>query len=428
MSIGPSTLGNLLVQRLDSALGISQTTQHRTGAHPDALRHTQSLQRLTQGDNPTSRSTRESVDRAKQGESSRVQGRSDARLENQLQKYTDNRFTPSAPTTLGKTARTILALLTQYSQQPVQGQRPLVDPRQPNTPAGTAAQNATAAKPQAASAAAGRGAATTSATAATWNPANLSTHAPLNSTAASTANAALGAGTAAAATAAAAPTPSALQLVTQAFAQALQHNVQQSGLFYESKLAQLVKGQITADSLQQQPQAHTPQRAQIPPTVISSAASQHADAPTLSLQQSGIDPSTQQLVRQQLEVLANQVFNWRGEAWPGVPLELEIERQHDDESDANHSDDEDADTPWQTRLTLQLPQLGNIQARLHVHDNTVRLHIQAPDSADRLKNNLTSLVDRLEAQGIGIQQLQIVREDDTYLEPSPYYDEDPFYD
>ena len=121
MSIGPSTLGNLLVQRLDTALGISQTTQHRTGAHPDALRQTQAIHRLIQSDNPATRSSRESVDRAKQGESTRV-GRSDTRLD-QLQKYTDSRFTPSAPTTLGRTARTILALLTQYSHQPVQGQR-----------------------------------------------------------------------------------------------------------------------------------------------------------------------------------------------------------------------------------------------------------------------------------------------------------------
>ena len=125
----------------------------------------------------------------------------------------------------------------------------------------------------------------------------------------------------------------------QAFTQALQHNVQQSGLFYESKLAQLVKGQIQAESLQQQPQAHAHQRVQAPaPSVLSQLAatpSQQADAPTVSLQQSGIDPSTQQLVRQQLEVLANQMFNWRGEAWHGVPMEWEIERRHEDDADSS---------------------------------------------------------------------------------------------
>ena len=412
MSIGPSTLGNLLVQRLDSALGISQTTQHRTGAHPDALRHTQSIQRLTQGDNPTSRSTRESVDRAKQSESGRIQGRSDARLENQLQKYTDNRFTPSAPTTLGKTARTILALLTQYGHQPIQGQRPLVNPRQIPTPAGAQSQHNAAAGNTA-----GRGA----------NPATLTASNP--STALFSSSATPTTAMATLAPTGAAPTASALQLVTQAFAQALQHNVQQSGLFYESKLAQLVKGQITADALLQQPQAHTQQRAQNTATVSSQLAAQaQADAPTLNLQQSGIDPSTQQLVRQQLEVLANQVFNWRGEAWPGVPLDLEIERRHEDEDDSPHPTAEEDDTPWQTRLKLQLPSLGDIHARLHIHDNTVRLHIEAPDAADRLKNNLASLVDRLEAQGISIQQLQIVREDHTHIEPAHYYDEAPFND
>lgn len=409
MSIGPSSLGNLLVQRLDTALGISQTTQHRTGAHPDALRQTQAIHRLIQSDNPATRSSRESVDRAKQGESTRV-GRSDTRLD-QLQKYTDSRFTPSAPTTLGRTARTILALLTQYSHQPVQGQRPLLTLQQSSSAAPMPA-------PSSSTSPAARG---------TERAATLSTTlSPQNPTLAG------------AATGPSSPSTPMNQLV-QTLAQALQHNVQQSGLFYESKLVQLVKGQTTAESLQQQPQAQLPLPArtaasQPTPTVLNQLAN-HTPTPTeaisQSLQQSGIEPSAQQLVRQQLEVLANQVFNWRGEAWAGAPMELEIERRHEDnESSDSESDPEsDADTPWQTRLTLQLPALGDIQARLHIHNKTVRLHIEAPDSADRLKQHLGSLVQRLEAQGLGIQQLQIVRQDDTYLAPTDSdYDQDAYYD
>ncbi len=435
MSIGPSTLGNLLVHRLDSVLGISQTTQHRTGAHPDALRQTQSMQRLIQGDNPATRSSRESVDRAKEGDSTRVQNRADARLESQLQKYTDNRFTPSAPTTLGRTARTILALLTQYAHQPVQGQRPLLSGQlqqshAQNTPQGTATHTHTANTTPAASpnqANPNVAASARAALSATLNPTpSNSAQAQLNTTPT------LSSATATAGTQASATPSSPLSLITQILAQSLQQSVQQSGLFYEAKLAQLVKGQISAESLQQQPQAQAhQQRAQPSPSVmqqLAGATAQSADAPTQSLQQSGIEPSTQQLVRQQLEVLANQVFNWRGEAWPGVPLELDIERHQPDEDEdpANANDAED--TPWQTRLKLQLPSLGDIQARLHIHDNTVRLHIEAPESADRLKQNLAGLVNRLEAQGIQIQQLQIVREDDSYLAPpDPYYDQNHPY-
>ena len=413
MSIGPSTLGNLLVQRLDSALGLGQTAQHRTSAHPDALRQTQPIQRLTQGENTTARSGREAVDQAKQGDSSRI-GRSETRLD-QLQKYTDNRFTPSAPTTLGRTARTILALLTQYSHQPIQGQRPLFTPQQqqnPNAAQGSASGN-TATTAQTA-----RGAERTALLTQTLSP---NTSSPSNVGTASTSS-----------TTATMPNTPLNQLV-QTLMQTLQSNVQQSGLFYESKLAQLVKGQTTPAALQQQPQAQL-QAAPAPqsnaPTVLKQLASSalSAEAVTQNLQQSGIEPSAQQLVRQQLEVLANQVFNWRGEAWPGAPLELEIERRHENEDESDADSDAEADTPWQTRLTLQLPALGDIQARLHIHDKQVRLHIEAPDSADQLKQHLGSLVQRLEAQGLNIQQLQIVHQDDTYIAPFDPYDQNTLYD
>ncbi|MEZ2742426.1 flagellar hook-length control protein FliK [Paenalcaligenes hominis] len=378
MSIGPSTLGNLLVQRLDSALGVSQTTQHRTGAHPDALRHTQSIQRLIQSDTSTARSTRESVDKAQQQDSTRLQNRADSRLENQLQKYTDHRFTPSAPTTLGKTARTILALLTQYAHQPVQGQRPLLTPH-------TLANATQRSLP----------------TAPTGMPV------PAGTTA----------------TTPTATTPTAPQALTHAIAQMLQQSVTESGLFYESKLAQLVKGQISPESLHQQPQASTQAKASSQnATVLAQLANAAGkDTPATSLLQSGIDPSTQQLVRQQLEVLASQMFNWRGEAWPGVPLDLEIQRRRDDDAqqhpDTFHDEDE---APWQSRLKLELPTLGTVQARLHIHDHTVRIQIEAPTASDTLKHHLATLVERLETRGIAIQQLQVLRQDPLYADPDEY--------
>lgn len=397
MSIGPSTLGNLLVQRLDSALGVSQTTQHRTGAHPDALRHTQSIQRLIQSDTSTARSTRESVDKAQQQDTTRLQNRADSRLESQLQKYTDHRFTPSAPTTLGKTARTILALLTQYAHQPVQGQRPLLTPQT----LANAAQRSLPTAPSGTPVPAGTTAATT----------------PTATTPPSASNALTQLLTATA------PTPTAPQALTHAIAHMLQQSVTESGLFYESKLAQLVKGQISPETLQQQPQASTQANASSQnATVLGQLANAAGkDAPATSLLQSGIDPSTQQLVRQQLEVLASQMFNWRGEAWPGVPLDLEIQRRRDDDAqqhpDSFHDEDE---APWQSRLKLELPTLGTVQARLHIHDHTVRIQIEAPTASDTLKHHLATLVERLETRGIAIQQLQVLRQDPLYADPDEY--------
>lgn len=350
MSLGPSSLGNLLAQRLDTVLGISQSGQARTGAHPDALRQTQPTNRLIPTENQNQRgqqADRALGDKAAQaGERDKGAeiGRQDPRVASQLQRFiTDSRFTQSAPTTLGRTARTILALLsTQQGNQPVQGKAPLLQPRQ---------------------------------------------------------------------LAQAASGPTALASV---FMQALSQNVQQSGMFYESHLAQLVKGQTTLSQLQQQPQAQAHLQAASDADGKTSGAKQaqqslQAAQTAASLQQSGIDPSTQQIVRQQLEVLANQLFAWRGEAWPGAPMELEVQRRQEEQGDTDQelNPEDENHTPWQTRLRVKLPNLGEVEARLYMNENALRLHLRAPQSAEHLNINLQPLVQRLQAQGIDIEQLQV---------------------
>ncbi|WP_050455499.1 hypothetical protein, partial [Candidatus Burkholderia verschuerenii] len=68
----------------------------------------------------------------------------------------------------------------------------------------------------------------------------------------------------------------------------------------------------------------------------------------------GIHPSTLNLVRQQLDMLANGVFRWQGEAWPGTRFDWEIEREP---REARSADDTAADRVWRTRVTLSLPSL-----------------------------------------------------------------------
>lgn len=422
MSLGPSSLGNLLVQRLDSALGVSQTAQNRTGAHPDALRQTPSTQRLAQTEQQN-RSSRDAIDKTKQGRAgATTHGRQDPRVAAQLQRYTDSRFTASAPTTLGRTAQTLLALLTQHHNQPVQGQRPLLQAAlQQNAHAATGSKQpptstAQQTRPLPSSVQAQSQPTPLPATQAraALNTA-LPTTAPASSTTAGTntatqgPTASLGLQNHSPVTAAANPTSGATALV-QMFTQALSQNVQQSGMFYESHLAQLMKGQTTVAQLQQQPQAQAHHQSASAPAASKSASQPQTNNAATTLQQSGIEPSTQPTVRQQLEVLANQIFSWRGEAWQGVPMEWEVRRhqEHEEEHAAASQSDPESNL-WQTRLRLELPQLGEVEASLYIQDKTVRIAIKAPDSADQLKQNLKSLVQRLEAQGLGIQQLQIAR-------------------
>lgn len=449
MSLGPSSLGNLLAQRLDTVLGISQSGQARTGAHPDALRQAQPTNRLVPTENQNQRgqqADRALGDKAGQaGERGRdtTVGRQDPRVASQLQRFiTDSRFTQSAPTTLGRTARTILALLSsQQGNQPIQGKAPLLQPRQltqalqqmqQGTPGQqtqpATAQNSTSASAQAqqpqisrrglppisqsgfATPAQNAGAALRAALplpAGTNAPsASAQTQSPTAAPAQSAPN------TAAIATLArAAGGPTALVNV---FMQALSQNVQQSGMFYESHLAQLVKGQTTATQLQQQPQAQAHLQAATEGAETKQSKSLQAAQTATTLQQSGIDPSTQQIVRQQLEVLANQLFAWRGEAWPGVPMELEVQRrqEQDGDTDEEAASEDESNTPWQTRLRVELPNLGEVEARLYIDEKSLRMHLRAPHSAEHLNLNLQPLVQRLQAQGINIEQLQIAAAED----------------
>ncbi|MDR5755425.1 flagellar hook-length control protein FliK, partial [Caballeronia sp. LZ035] len=56
----------------------------------------------------------------------------------------------------------------------------------------------------------------------------------------------------------------------------------------------------------------------------------------------GIHPATLNVVRQQLDMLANQQFRWQGEAWPGTRFEWEIAREPRDHRSLDDAADERA--------------------------------------------------------------------------------------
>src|SRR5690625_2905709 len=135
MSIGvPSNLGTLLIQRLDAILGttLGQQTNVASGARPNAVTQPGNPEDPNALDNPTQRHPREAVDKAK----ARDPGKAAIGKATNAQ-FAENRAgrsptltsaTPSAPTTLGLAARTILALLAKYPESvaPIRGQSPLL--------------------------------------------------------------------------------------------------------------------------------------------------------------------------------------------------------------------------------------------------------------------------------------------------------------
>jgi hypothetical protein len=418
MSIGaPSTLGTLLVQRLDAVLGttLSQQANLVSGARPDAVSQPADADSTEAGRNELVRHPREAVDRstaqAQQG-ARRAAEQPEAGARFRTGGAAANALhaggTPSAPTRLGFAARTILALLAEFPDQapPVAGKTLLTGPP----------------------AQASKGAATQ----AMHAPARPEGTAP-QSGARTTAMAAQPAAAGSVAAGQAVPTASAL-------AGALAHALQTSGLFYEAHLADLAFGKRPAAALAAEPQSQLGEAARNPPqgrqapdaaTPRTAATSQpgtppsHTALPSTDAQADGsrqqaatpagtashtaqaganqLPPAMHVLVRQQLEVLANQAFAWQGEAWPNAPLHWEVRRD----------DGAWPDTPqggrqhWATRIRISLPRLGMVDARLNLVDSQLLLQLSAPDCADTLESSSQILRRRLGDAGLVVEQLAI---------------------
>lgn len=113
----------------------------------------------------------------------------------------------------------------------------------------------------------------------------------------------------------------------------------------------------------------------------------------------------QGLLRHQLEMLAAPVLRWEGEVWPGVamafvllPPEQVLQEGGDDGRDGDQGDDEDA---WQSRLTLRLPELGEIDVRLALCGERLKLALSSASekTAKRLRSASEALRERFVALG-----------------------------
>jgi len=223
----------------------------------------------------------------------------------------------------------------------------------------------------------------------------------------------------------------------------LARTVSQSGLFYESHLAQFAAGTRSLDELAQEPQARlegSPKAGPGLPSLLdvfspdsaslaqsrdtaqahrnAYASIQNADAPAVknpdestanaarvsAPSMAGIHQDAVALVRQQLELLAQPAFRWSGEAWPKAPLEWEVRQ---DERD--FSGDETAPRSWSTRLTLALPMLKDIEVRITLAGNELQVRLAASEDAtrDRLSQARAELPARLGELGLELKGLQI---------------------
>lgn len=162
-------------------------------------------------------------------------------------------------------------------------------------------------------------------------------------------------------------------------AQGLRQAVVNSGLFYESHLNEMAQGARSVAAIMQEPQNQNP--AQI---------------------------ST--LMSQQLAMLEQHRLSWHGEIWPGQKMDWDVVVQERKDAEANEQQDaEISDRPVLSEMTLQLPQLGKITAKLRIVNNHVSIDFSVEQSTtlDILQNKSHGLTKAVLNSGLQLDGVTI---------------------
>lgn len=167
----------------------------------------------------------------------------------------------------------------------------------------------------------------------------------------------------------------------------LKRAVSRSGLFYESHLADLLQADQSFSSVKLEPQNQA-------------------------------NTSVAALVSQQLAILDNHRLSWQGEIWPGQKMDWDVKFQHDEDIEgADHevfsqAGGESAES-ISSEMTLHLPRLGKVTAKLQLLGGHLRISILADQaqSLDVLKWKRQSLAEALVRNGQQLDSLTVTKYD-----------------
>ncbi|TXT24216.1 MAG: hypothetical protein FD134_1659 [Gallionellaceae bacterium] len=181
-----------------------------------------------------------------------------------------------------------------------------------------------------------------------------------------------------------------------------------SGLFYESHQAQWMQGARSITQLLQEPQNRLP----APPLAAGENPATQAPQRAPAQPQDGGTPAIpehlQPLVQQQLNALETRQMVWHGNVWPGQTMQWEI---HDHEQHAP-STETGEQRQWTTLISLNLPRLGTVSARLHFSGNgELSLALAADTGSTRmaLGNASAQLLASLAGNGIPVASMQVMQ-------------------
>ncbi|POZ62629.1 flagellar hook-length control protein FliK [Chromobacterium alticapitis] len=178
-------------------------------------------------------------------------------------------------------------------------------------------------------------------------------------------------------------------------AKQLQQDVKQSGLFYESHLKDFSNGLHALEQLKQEPQAKLTLSMQALDDGQKSAAAKP------QLQELG------HLVQRQLDGLEQRNVQLQGLAWPGQPMQMEIQREP---MENERKGDGSEDIPvWSTSLSLNLPALGGMGVRVRLVGQSVQVSFKAEDddAGQLIRQHATRLRDGMAAAGLTLAGLAV---------------------
>jgi hypothetical protein len=168
----------------------------------------------------------------------------------------------------------------------------------------------------------------------------------------------------------------------QVMAHDLKNAVSNSGLFYESHLSDLVQSNQSLAAIKQEPQ-------------------NQANSPIANL------------MSQQLAILENQRMSWHGEVWPGQKMDWDVyqQQQNSDGKQLSNQSQADQDRPITSEMTLHLPHLGKVSARVSLTDGRMRVNILAehPETLEMLTSKRLGLAEAIGKNGQQLDALTVVR-------------------
>ena len=216
-------------------------------------------------------------------------------------------------------------------------------------------------------------------------------------------------------------------LTATSMAHLLKSAVSKSGLFYEAHLAEWTRGDRSVATLRQEPQAaiKLPEKLlvltqanaadtnpSIDEAIKTGSATGLRDRELSHLRQDSQVNQLSQLVQKQMDAIDNRQFVWQGQAWPGQPMDWRIDEEQVKERNANGEPEE---SRWSTSLTLELPTLGGLAAKINITPAGVMVRFQtdSPEAAAAIESEQQRLRQGFGNAGLSLLMLTVTRGQET---------------